>query len=635
MAHFHELHGGAMADDKRLINSKTSYTLKALPMSVLEFYFNSPEVPSSMKDKLYEAIELKGQTMKGGLKGVSKASGFIRRLMWENKNKHSGSYKNPTWELAKDSKMSKKEKFDYRKLATKSQGGLRDENDRYGASPFIKAHFQGKVPLSVKRPETEAQKEARKVFSKRETVAPIKEEEASRILNSHFGNVPETGRPGSPVPPSVPVEEPKAPKKRTVLKLKKAPKEEVKEEVKEEPKEEVKDGSSSYVLSAEELPTSTGKIMKALDGYKELKTLVEGMLSKNPGYWVAQFVPREDYKVFVDGIGEMGWGVKTVPAWVDMVVKSEGIERNKVNPSIYGKRLKTLYNDIETWRKGFKAHFAEDALPVIKNLSGKSDYPLYPAYLANEEGHDRMNYPSDRSKKMWKEFYRLTMRLRADIPLQEVLLLTSMGRSDTFEKRDDENYKKMMPLIKRLIENMDALDTKEKVIKRNQNVLDWVNFQIDWREEYKKSSGLNKPLPVPHTPDEVGWIAPEPEVKTGGSKLPGGSDWISDIKKMREDRLKADREELARLEIASQQVRDEYNALAKISSERALTDAETAEWKKVSQRAKKVSEDVMNNSVANQNQKKVAEATLKVITKNSNLQGWGRPGSSIPLMCGN
>jgi hypothetical protein len=196
-----------MAEDKRLINSKTSYTLKELPMKVLEFYFNSPEVPKSMKDKLYEAIELKKRPLKGGLKGVSKASGFIRRLMWENSNKHNGSYKNPTWKLAPNSKMRQKAKFDWKFLASEDQGGL--NKSAYGASPFITSHFKEDTPSGSYEPETAEQKKARKEFKKSQPVeevkeAPVEEQEASRILHEHFGNASEPGRPGSPKSETIP-----------------------------------------------------------------------------------------------------------------------------------------------------------------------------------------------------------------------------------------------------------------------------------------------------------------------------------------------------------------------------------------------------------------------------------------------
>lgn len=70
--------------------------------------------------------------------GFSKASGFIRRLMAENKKKH-GDYRRPVWPLAEDSTMNQPWKFKYYKIANTEQDGV--NNAEYGASPFIQSHF--------------------------------------------------------------------------------------------------------------------------------------------------------------------------------------------------------------------------------------------------------------------------------------------------------------------------------------------------------------------------------------------------------------------------------------------------------------------------------------------------------------
>ena len=168
MEHFHPLEGGGIAEDKRWINSKSPWTLAHLDAKVLQGFYNNPAVPPSMKKKLKEALMIKPtlkKKLKGGLSGVSKASGFIRRLMWENSHKHDGAYGNPTWALAKDSKMKKAVKFDYKKLASPEQGGLNKERP-YGASPFISHHFstEERKPREKSKPETEAQKKARMDF---------------------------------------------------------------------------------------------------------------------------------------------------------------------------------------------------------------------------------------------------------------------------------------------------------------------------------------------------------------------------------------------------------------------------------------------------------------------------------------
>ena len=107
----------------------------------------------------------------GGLKGVSKQSGFVQRMMAEAKKKHGGepygpnpklpSYKNPTAPLHPGSTMKKGVPFKFSKLASEEQGG---ENEKdYGASPFIIEHFGHGFRGSGK--ETEKQKEARKAWA--------------------------------------------------------------------------------------------------------------------------------------------------------------------------------------------------------------------------------------------------------------------------------------------------------------------------------------------------------------------------------------------------------------------------------------------------------------------------------------
>lgn len=224
--HFHTLEGSGIAEDKRYINSKSPWTLAHLNAKLLKAFYNNPAVPPSMKKKLKEAMmikpTLKGK-LKGGLKGVSKASGFIRRLMWENSNKHKGSYGNPTWELAPGSRMSKKAKFEYSKLATPGQKGSNSKG-AYGASPFIKHHFAtlARQPKAKSAQETDDQKKARKDWKKpQEQMSVEAETTIPSILESHFANQVEE-KPEEPKvePKPEPKEEP--PKKR-VFKVKKEP----------------------------------------------------------------------------------------------------------------------------------------------------------------------------------------------------------------------------------------------------------------------------------------------------------------------------------------------------------------------------------------------------------------------------
>lgn len=212
MAYFHSLHpeglqerveGSGIAEDKRMINAKSPWTLAHLEMKILKDFYKNPAVPPSMRKKLKDAMMIKPTLRggEGGLKGVSKASGYIRRLMWENKHKHKGDYKKPTWELAKDSKMKRADKFEWKKLASKDQGGLNKKE--YGSSPFITTHFKG---LNVKfnpgkgeyPSETEAQTKARRGWkkhfgdvtteAKEEPKQEVKEAPKNEILE-HFGNL--------------------------------------------------------------------------------------------------------------------------------------------------------------------------------------------------------------------------------------------------------------------------------------------------------------------------------------------------------------------------------------------------------------------------------------------------------------
>lgn len=121
--------------------------------------------------------------------GRGRASGFIMRAMAENKLKHSGQYKNPTYPLAPESTMNKPIEFDWRKLANKNQGGVPVAGTKtywgtkgdYGASPFILQHFSGS-PKPFKKgdrkdypKETDIQKKARLIFMAKKLLDKAKE----------------------------------------------------------------------------------------------------------------------------------------------------------------------------------------------------------------------------------------------------------------------------------------------------------------------------------------------------------------------------------------------------------------------------------------------------------------------------
>jgi hypothetical protein len=73
--------------------------------------------------------------------GRGKASGFIMRMMAENKLKHKGQYQNPTAPLAPESKMNAPVAFDLTQLANPRQAPGGKNRKAYGASPFIMKHF--------------------------------------------------------------------------------------------------------------------------------------------------------------------------------------------------------------------------------------------------------------------------------------------------------------------------------------------------------------------------------------------------------------------------------------------------------------------------------------------------------------
>jgi len=103
--------------------------------------------------------------------GRGQASGFIMRMMAENKKKHQGQYKNPS-DNDYGSTMNKFRAFDYKRLANAEQNG--NNQSDIGASPFIQRHFgspeavpfipkaqRGSEEHRVIEGETEEQKAAR------------------------------------------------------------------------------------------------------------------------------------------------------------------------------------------------------------------------------------------------------------------------------------------------------------------------------------------------------------------------------------------------------------------------------------------------------------------------------------------
>lgn len=114
--------------------------------------------------------------------GRGQASGFIMRMMAENKKKHQGQYKNPS-DNDYGSTMNKFRAFDYKQLANEEQNGNNDAD--IGASPFIQRHFgspdavpfipkaqRGSEEHRVIEGETEEQK-AQRLQAKAEELAQL------------------------------------------------------------------------------------------------------------------------------------------------------------------------------------------------------------------------------------------------------------------------------------------------------------------------------------------------------------------------------------------------------------------------------------------------------------------------------
>ncbi len=125
-----------------------------------------------------------GDNHSGLVGGRGRASGFIMRMMAENKKKHQGDYRNPSAPKDYPSTMNQWVPFDYKRLANTDQGG--ENENAYGASPFIQRHFAGEptrfVPKALRsnfeaprEGETEEQRAARLQSKAEELVAKAQE----------------------------------------------------------------------------------------------------------------------------------------------------------------------------------------------------------------------------------------------------------------------------------------------------------------------------------------------------------------------------------------------------------------------------------------------------------------------------
>jgi hypothetical protein len=86
--------------------------------------------------------------------GRGQASGFIMRMMAENRLKHKGKYGHST-DLPTGSKMDGPRKFDLKRLANAKQTPGGKNKKSYGASPFILEHYKdGAEPTKANRTRT-------------------------------------------------------------------------------------------------------------------------------------------------------------------------------------------------------------------------------------------------------------------------------------------------------------------------------------------------------------------------------------------------------------------------------------------------------------------------------------------------
>lgn len=535
---FHPLHGGDLAEDKRMVNAKTPYTLQQLSTEFLKSMMANPDVPPSMKDKLKATLELKGSGLVGGLAGVSKASGFVQRMMAENKKKHSGQYKRPTDPPAPDSTMSSWRPFQLHKLANSKQIPKGQNTSKYGASPFILRHFKGVTSPKFKPgenatlpAETEDQRTARmEALAKRllklskkladkgvpmptvETatpvapVAPANTVEARDTipeLNNHFGNVME----GLNVQP--------------------------KAEPKEEPKPEPKTISGASTFDFEEPKTLSNEYVKrGITGHKWLQKTIAEVMSKHPDY-VLQWGTWQiyDYSVFSEGATKDGWLSQSMfPPFGDENrrqnkpwLKKLDIPEGRVNPVSFLKLARSLKERVEKFKEKTPKALRDGGFEVIKKLAGKDgDYPLYPDYLAGKNPHHRQSFPNPETKAYFDEFWDLHEDLYRYMGIQNLLyeVYSKNIQINDVIKRAGLEADGVITDLEQMINALEKVQTKEAIKARMEALRDWNNFHLDWREKWKATKELPIGQPVPHTPDAIGYVINHSEVyRNPNSKL--------------------------------------------------------------------------------------------------------------------
>jgi hypothetical protein len=577
MEHYHTLEGGGIAEDKRMINAKTPWTLAHLEERILKAFYNNPAVPPSMRKKLKMALMIKPtlkKKLKGGLSGVSKASGFIRRLMWENSHKHDGAYGNPTWGLAKDSTMKQPIKFDYKKLASASQGGEptyknkrgTTERNPYGASPFIQHHFsttEKKARAEKTAPETEEQKRARYEFMARRLMAkahglvrsapaparataPENELVVSEVipeqLRTHFANTgmlgeppvglevrpkspePEAERPTPPTPKLEPMKLGKLPPLSEVLpqiaeRMKPA-------EVKAQEAPKASDESLAnehFTITEENVGKSLERLKKnARDAIPNLKIVLAKIqeVKKRKGYIMPFGTWQMSLAKFPMADSSYGWGNDYFIPWTPnqydkdktWYLKFPSDERHMGKP----KELLELIDSVKTMASEFKAEIPEameaGAYETVKSLAGNQDYPLYPDYLAKTNPHvgASVKHPKG-TAGFWDRFWKLEQNLRRLSIYSPLPDKMRRDNKEEFIKRSLDRVTERMEELDAIRKPIAEMRTASDISYRMGALEDWMKFQIDWREKLVEDGESPVGKEVPYTPETIGWVFPPPD----------------------------------------------------------------------------------------------------------------------------
>jgi len=197
--------------------------------------------------------------------GRGQASGFIMRMMAENKKKHQGQYKNPS-DNDYGSTMNKFRAFDYKRLANAEQNGNNDAE--IGASPFIQRHFgspeavpfipkaqRGSEEHRVIAGETEEQKAAR---------LQAKAEELAQLAKDLLAKASAKGKIKGFIKGRVAIT-----KAKELLQQKKAYK--TAEDARKAKEEEKKDFEKNATAYAKEVRTEWSKVDKAIYDYLSYK----------------------------------------------------------------------------------------------------------------------------------------------------------------------------------------------------------------------------------------------------------------------------------------------------------------------------------------------------------------------------